>query len=372
MAESTRIDELRRRLDKEPGSRLFAQLAEELRKDGQLEEAIRVARAGLQAHPTYISARMTLGRALLDTGDLPSARGEFEAVLRGAPDNILASRFLGECLEGLGDFGAALLQYKSTLRLVPGDRAVEAQIRSLEDRLTSTTVPRAAPPPATAPPAPTVPGSALSAPPAAQTAVPPPPASPPPPAPESNFDLEAPFDAEADTLRPQARPSAKTLAREEAPTLPGVPPTPGETPSSTTVPGTGGPGAGEPFASATLAELYFNQGSLDRAVEVYKELLKREPANDRIRARVAELEAIDRHLRQEAAPAIGGAPARPAASRPVAPAFDAPPTRSSEAPAAPVINAPGASAIDPRLQKRLALERTIARLEGFLAVVKRA
>ncbi len=369
MAESTRIDELRKRLEKEPGSRLFAQLAEELRKDGQLEEAIHVARAGLQAHPTYISARMTLGRALLDTGDLSNARGEFETVLRGAPDNILASRFLGECLEGLGDLGAALLQYKSTLRLVPGDRAIEAQIRNLEDRLTSATVPRAAPPPATAPPAPTVPGSALPGSPAAQTAAPPRAAAP-PPALESNFDLEAPFDAEADTLRPQARPPAETLAREEAPTRPGVPPTPGEAPA--TVPGTGAPGAGEPFASATLAELYFNQGSLDRAVEVYKELLRREPANDRIRARLAELEAIDRHLRPEAAPAIQGAPAGPAAARPLAPAFDAPPLPPSDVPGALASGASGVRAIDPRLQKRLALERTIARLEGFLAAVKRA
>jgi uncharacterized protein HemY len=81
VATNPRIDDLRRRLEKEPGSRLFAQLAEELRKDGELEEAIRVSRAGLQKHPSYPSARMTLGRALLDTGDWGSARAEFELVL---------------------------------------------------------------------------------------------------------------------------------------------------------------------------------------------------------------------------------------------------------------------------------------------------
>ena len=68
MAGNPRIDDLRKRLDRDPGSRLFAQLAEELRKDGELEEAIRVCRQGLQKHPAYPSARMTLGRALLDTG----------------------------------------------------------------------------------------------------------------------------------------------------------------------------------------------------------------------------------------------------------------------------------------------------------------
>jgi tetratricopeptide (TPR) repeat protein len=130
-----RIDELRRKLEREPGSRLFAQLAEELRKDGELQEAIRVARDGLQKHPAYPSARMTLGRALLDKGDLAPARSEFESVLKGAPDNILASRFLGECLEGLGELEAAALRYKSTLMLAPGDRQLQSRLEDVEAKL---------------------------------------------------------------------------------------------------------------------------------------------------------------------------------------------------------------------------------------------
>ena len=94
---SPRIEDLRRRLEKDPASRVFAQLAEELRKEGELEEAIRVSRAGLEKHPFYPSARMTLGRALLDSGDLNAARAEFESVLQGAPDNLLARRYLEEC-----------------------------------------------------------------------------------------------------------------------------------------------------------------------------------------------------------------------------------------------------------------------------------
>ena len=79
MAGNPRIDDLRKRLEKDPGSRLFAQLAEELRKDGDLEDAIRVAREGLQKHPNYPSARMTLGRAL------PRHRG-----LGGGPRGVRA------------------------------------------------------------------------------------------------------------------------------------------------------------------------------------------------------------------------------------------------------------------------------------------
>src|SRR3989442_4211036 len=91
---------------------MFAQLAEELRKEGELAEAIRVSRTGLSVHPNYPSARMTLGRALFDSGDLPAARAEFEAVLRGAPDNILRSRFLAQCLEAMADPEPPLLPFR--------------------------------------------------------------------------------------------------------------------------------------------------------------------------------------------------------------------------------------------------------------------
>src|SRR5437867_7163587 len=135
LASNPRIDDLRKRLEKDRGSRLFAQLAEELRKDGELEEAIRVSREGLQRHPAYPSARMTLGRALLDTGDIAAARIEFETVLKGAPDNILASRFLGECLEGVGDLAGARDRFKATLALAPGDKVVTAHLQEVEAKL---------------------------------------------------------------------------------------------------------------------------------------------------------------------------------------------------------------------------------------------
>jgi tetratricopeptide (TPR) repeat protein len=129
-----RIEELRRRVEADPGSRLFAQLAEALRKDGELEEAIGIARAGLERHPDYPSARLTLGRALLDSGDPAAARGELEAAVRGAPDNILASRVLGEALETLGELGPALERLKTTLQMAPSDLHVQARIKAIEER----------------------------------------------------------------------------------------------------------------------------------------------------------------------------------------------------------------------------------------------
>src|SRR5262249_61613540 len=97
-----KIEELRQRLEKEPNLRLFGQLAEELRKAGEFAEAVAVCRDGFEHGASYPSLHLTLGRALMESGDLPAARTELEALLQMAPDNIQGERFLGEGLEALG------------------------------------------------------------------------------------------------------------------------------------------------------------------------------------------------------------------------------------------------------------------------------
>jgi len=94
--DSPRIEELRRRLLKDPASIAFAQLAEEHRRAGDLDEAVRVCQAGLEEHPGYLSARVTLGRALLELGRFEEAGAEFFAVVEAAPDNLVAVRALAD------------------------------------------------------------------------------------------------------------------------------------------------------------------------------------------------------------------------------------------------------------------------------------
>ena len=102
MPENPRIEELRRRVQADPASIAFAALAEEFRRTGRFEEAIETCRTGLQRHPAYLSARVTLGRALLETGDYGAAREELETVLRSAPENLAAIRGLEQIDERLG------------------------------------------------------------------------------------------------------------------------------------------------------------------------------------------------------------------------------------------------------------------------------
>ncbi len=221
---------------RDPGSRLFAQLAEEERKAGDLKEAIRVARAGLAAHPAYPAALLTLGRALIESGDAEGARMALQEAVKQAPDNILASRFLGQALEALGDLEGAVGRYRSTLAMAPEDRQLEARVESLQSRLEEARGRR----------------SQLQ--------------------PEGTSGLAAEEDGgsgpPADTSKPEAGESAA---------------------------GEGGParvGEGPPFSSATLAELYQRQGFTERAVEVYRQVLAERPGEERARARLAELVSL--------------------------------------------------------------------------------
>ena len=99
MVDDSRIEELRRRVRKDPASLAFAQLAEELRRARRLMEAVAVCRAGLEMYPGYLSARVTLGRCFIDLNRLDDAQKELGKVREVAPENLVAIRALGEIRE---------------------------------------------------------------------------------------------------------------------------------------------------------------------------------------------------------------------------------------------------------------------------------
>ena len=96
MTDSPRLEELKRRVQRDPASISFAALAEEYRRLGMFAEAIETCHAGLQRHPSYISARVTLGRALIEVGEFDQASTELEQVLHSAPENLAAIRALAD------------------------------------------------------------------------------------------------------------------------------------------------------------------------------------------------------------------------------------------------------------------------------------
>ena len=74
----------------------FGAIAERFRRGGALEQAVSLCREGLKKFPDHVSARVTLGWALLDLGKYDEARAELEHVVRRVPDNLAAIRGLAE------------------------------------------------------------------------------------------------------------------------------------------------------------------------------------------------------------------------------------------------------------------------------------
>ena len=132
VADSPRIQELRRRVQQDPASLAFAPLAEELRRAGQLADAVATCRAGLKRHPEYVSARATLGRALLDQGDLDAALGELTQVLLAAPQHLAALKGVGEIHAERGEVEAALASYRRAFDLAREDQELARTIAALE------------------------------------------------------------------------------------------------------------------------------------------------------------------------------------------------------------------------------------------------
>lgn len=144
MADNQRIEDLRRRVQKDPASIAFAQLAEELRRAGAFQESVDTCRAGLDLHSGYLSARVTLGRSLIELNELDEAQAELETVLKSAPENLAAIRGLADIFHRRGQMAEALAQYRAALVLAPNDpdleQTVDAISREIEPRIAAPTV----------------------------------------------------------------------------------------------------------------------------------------------------------------------------------------------------------------------------------------
>ena len=132
MAEaSRRIEELRRELAANPGSRQFYQLGELLRRDAHPAEAAGVLRSGLAHHPRYVAAWVSLGRACIESGESTEAVSGLREALALDPGNPVAWRLLGEAYLALGQRPRALEAMTRCLELVPGDEVLQSAVDAL-------------------------------------------------------------------------------------------------------------------------------------------------------------------------------------------------------------------------------------------------
>jgi len=131
-ATNPKIEELRFRLKTDPKSRLFYQLAEELRRAGQFDESERVLRTGLSAYPAYLAAWVSLGRVLRELKNEAGAVDALNKALQLDPGNVVAARLMADAYLAMGDKIEAIKKYKLVHALLPSDESLEVQIEALE------------------------------------------------------------------------------------------------------------------------------------------------------------------------------------------------------------------------------------------------
>ncbi|NJL27969.1 MAG: tetratricopeptide repeat protein, partial [Thermoanaerobaculia bacterium] len=100
---ANKIEELRRRFEEQPASRIFLQLAEEYRRLGLPEQAIEVLEAGLAKRPGDLSGMVALGRCRLEIGLLEAAVETLEGVIARDAAHLVANKLLIEAHLQLGD-----------------------------------------------------------------------------------------------------------------------------------------------------------------------------------------------------------------------------------------------------------------------------
>src|SRR5450432_2299740 len=130
MANSALIEDLRKQFAENP-RRVFARLANEYRKSGDLDVAIEICRAHVPLQPTYISGYIVLGQALFERGQPEEARSTFETALSLDPENLIALRQLGDIARASGDLDAARGWYHKLLEVDPQNDDIAAQLDAL-------------------------------------------------------------------------------------------------------------------------------------------------------------------------------------------------------------------------------------------------
>jgi len=119
------------RLQRDPSSLAFAQLADLYRKAGRSRDAVALCRDGLARYPHYATARLILAKALLAEGDQEGALAEVARLLDAAPHDAEAHRLAAEISRRGGRLDAAVEHLEAAVRSDPADRDSRALLGML-------------------------------------------------------------------------------------------------------------------------------------------------------------------------------------------------------------------------------------------------
>ncbi|HEX8691892.1 MAG TPA: tetratricopeptide repeat protein [Longimicrobium sp.] len=128
---AARIESLKASHAENP-ARFFMPLASAYREAGEVGRAEELLRENLKRHPGYLSAHVLLGRCLADRGALAEARNEFQYVLSVDPQNLIALRTLGDMAAAQGQTGEARRWYGELLVVDPMNAEARQALSALD------------------------------------------------------------------------------------------------------------------------------------------------------------------------------------------------------------------------------------------------
>jgi tetratricopeptide (TPR) repeat protein len=117
----------------DPASLVFLELAEALRRNGQLEAAQKVVLGGLQRYPHLPSAHDLFARILADRQDFEHAFDEWDMALKLDPRNLGALKGLGFLFYRAGEHHQALGHLQAAFDQSPDDEGLRTAIERLRD-----------------------------------------------------------------------------------------------------------------------------------------------------------------------------------------------------------------------------------------------
>lgn len=226
ITDNPELDALFERYRQAPRSHVFAPLADACRKAGLVDEAIDIVDRGVEENPGYTSGHVVRGKCYYERGDRKMAVSCFERVLELDPNNLVALKFLGLIQAEAGDAVGARERFKHILALDPDDREIRRELDILDVPATEPARDRAEDPPA---------DDEASSP--------------------SAGDIDADNEFEGAPISLEV----------------------GDDPTT------------DELATMTLADIYAEQGYAEKALRIYREVLRRQPDNNGVRAKIRAL-----------------------------------------------------------------------------------
>ncbi len=118
---------------RQPGSRVFAPLAESYRKLGMLEEAFKVLKEGIKRHPSYVLGYLVLAHCYYDQKKIDLTYQTLHPLVEENRDNLSLQKLFAQVSMDLGLYEEALETYKFLLFINPKDSFVAEQVNKLEN-----------------------------------------------------------------------------------------------------------------------------------------------------------------------------------------------------------------------------------------------